>query len=149
LKNISVSNIGLTEIGLNRIADQIHSSALSIVRQGAKEIAELASKMAPVDEGDLEGAIKILGENSAGRNNRNVIFVGVDPEELGLGFTKYGYRYDIWTHEAVYNLGEKSVLKQLGQLPRVGPKYLERAVTELLPDLQLKLERSADKIRRL
>jgi hypothetical protein len=118
--------------------------ALDQMRVEAKEMAELAREMAPVDEGDLEKAIKVRetggGRGSSGQFRRKELVIEVDGD-MPAGTNKEGqtvtvgdYAYEIHEHMAPagtrYNLGPKSRAKQASQRTVVGGKYLERALVE-------------------
>lgn len=99
---------------------------------------------APVDEGDLESAIKVLRE-IRGSGNRLEIEVGVDIDDLDLQ-SRRGFRYDVFTHELMEGLGEKSMAKAAtvggtgGIQGRVGPKYLTRAIDAVMPELEAEMK---------
>jgi hypothetical protein len=111
-----------------------------MVQEGT-QIRDLARKMAPVDEGDLESAIKIRsvggGRNSKGQFAKKEIEIYVDdaqPTSDGKG-TVGEYAYIMHEHLApygVYKLGIRSQEKQLANPDvMVGGKFLERAVDEI------------------
>lgn len=130
--------VGKVKARLKRIGKRTNRAALAAVRRGAEEIADLAADYAPVDEGNLEDSIVVAEERSG--NSRIVIFIGVDPSRLGLGYKRYGFRYDIQMHEGVYNLGPLSQKKNSELGGGVGPKYLERALEELEEEIRTDVE---------
>jgi hypothetical protein len=116
---------------------------LAKLRAKANEVKELAQKMAPVDKGNLEQAIKVSGESGGvvrdalGRFARQEIDVYVDmemPIEDRPDKTIGDYAYIMHEHltpAGPLKLGEKSSEKQQGQNEIVGGKYLERALEEV------------------
>lgn len=141
---LKILGVKETLVNLRRTEQRTHKRLLRLMRRGAEDIRDLSREYAPVDEGNLEEAIEVgeSVENFMGRS-RNVEFVGVNPDKLGEGFTKYKYRYDIAMHEGSYNLGPLSQAKAQASGKQVGPKYLTRAWKELEPDLIAKAERIA------
>lgn len=138
------TQIMLGEIGMTakkRVTAKLHKKAL--------EIAALARRMAPIDEGNLEKAIKVFPEvvpvtrerNALGQFKRVDIIVYVDmemPVPERPGKTVGSYAYTMHEHLAPfgpYNLGERSEEKQSGQRELVGGKYLERAMEELAANI--------------
>lgn len=130
----------LAEVSSNtrrRVVRKLHEKAL--------EIAALAKKYAPIDEANLEKAIKVFPEvmpekrvrNSAGQFVRQDVFVYVDtdmPVPQRPGKTVGDYAYTMHEHLTPFgplNLGERSAAKQSGQREMVGGKYLERAMNEI------------------
>lgn len=87
-------------------------------------IAKEAKIRAPIDTGDLEGAItsKITSEKT--------VSVYVDEDKLNLE-DHQDYDYSVKMHEGTYNLGTRSRIKQ-EHYPNVtvGPKYLENAAND-------------------
>lgn len=130
--SIQVKGIDATSAAFRRIGKKTTSAALRESRKGMKAIRDRARDYAPVDEGNLEAAIE-LEEFVDGR--RKAWIVGVDVEQLGPGYQKTGFRYDIAMHEGVYKLGPLSEAKG-GAAAGVGPKYLERAVREIKPEIE-------------
>ena len=112
------------------------------MREQATEARDLARKMAPVDEGNLEEAIKVEevagGRDELGRFVRNSIQLYVDGDMVlpeNPNRTVGDYAMEIHEHQTPYGpipLGEKSQQKQEGQSEVVGGKFLERAVEEKL-----------------
>lgn len=135
MAGLRISGVQATLAKLERIGKRTNKAALRIVRAGAKDIADRASDYAPVDQGDLENSI-VVEEDRRG-NDRIVFYVGVDPSKLGEGYWRYGFRYDIEMHEGVYNPGPLSQAKnaRVGG-SGVGPKYLERALDEIGPEIE-------------
>ncbi len=141
---VRVAGIMETEIMLVQVAENTKRRAVRKLHEKALEIAALARKYAPIDEGNLEKAIKVypetIGErlrNEAGQFVRQEVFVYVDtdmpvPERPGETVGKYAYTmHEHLTPFGPLNLGELSAAKQSGQREMVGGKYLERAMTEV------------------
>lgn len=126
---------GLDEViaELERVGARTSEAERRLMEKSTEEIARIARDYAPVDEGNLESAIKTKRITGAGINNRTIHAVFVDKEELGEGYTMYGHRYDVMMHEdPAGNSGKgpksQAKAKKLGVL--VGPKFLERALEE-------------------
>lgn len=117
-----------------RQESKVQKGSLLALREAANLVVMAAKLNAPVDEGDLEGAISAIEERnrtSLGRFGVTVIKVGVDTSKLDLG-SRNGYDYSIRMHEDPdYKLGPLSEAKQatLGGVT-VGYKYLERALKD-------------------
>ena len=141
---VRVAGIMETEIMLVQVAENTKRRAVRKLHEKALEIAALARKYAPIDEGNLEKVIKVypetIGErlrNEAGQFVRQEVFVYVDtdmpvPERPGETVGKYAYTmHEHLTPFGPLNLGERSAEKQSGQREMVGGKYLERAMNEI------------------
>jgi len=127
--------LNLDTTGRKRVLKALYAQAL--------KVRDLARKFAPVDEGNLEKAIKVRPEqlgpvrDELGRFMRQEIEVYVDaemevPERPGK--TVGDYAYEIHEHLYPYgpwNLGPKSQDKQAGQSEMVGGGYLERAAEQI------------------
>lgn len=141
---VRVAGIMETEIMLAQVSETTKRRAVKKLHEKAVEIANLARKYAPIDEGNLEKAIKVFPEtigerarNEAGQFVRQEVFVYVDldmpvPERPGETVGKYAYTmHEHLTPFGPLNLGERSAEKQSGQREMVGGKYLERAMNEI------------------
>ena len=122
---------------LEGVGKDASREAFAAMKEGAKEIRDLAREYAPVDDGDLENAIVAEAVPS-----KNEIYIGIDPratDEHGRSVESYG----TMLHElqtigggslpaglGLYGLGPKSQAKDAGR-GIVGGKFLERAFTEL------------------
>lgn len=128
---------------LMNIADRSGRGAREELAKGAEDIKDLAILQAPIDDGNLERAIKVQKFSDATNNRRNTYSVYVD-EEVAAPNAKGGTvgDYAVMMHEGVYNLGVLSLDKQnsLGQGVRVGRKFLERALDKLDEDIKRKTE---------
>lgn len=127
---------------LMRLDVAVQAEMREYLYQSAEQIAELARLNVPVDEGDVENSIEVQIERRTGLRGANTVSVGVNRQKLEeLRIERYGedyrhYDYDIWLHEAVYNLGEKSemkndIVRSFHPKARVGNKFLERAFLAL------------------
>jgi hypothetical protein len=116
--------------------------AFGAILEGAKEIQELAIKMAPIDKGNLEEAIKIdeggSGRDAAtGRFTRKEVSVYVDmsmpvPDRPGKTVGDYAYEmHEHLTPVGPLQLGERSQEKQEGSSVVVGGGFMERALDAL------------------
>jgi len=135
---LKVHGDGLLVKRLQRTGETTSREALNAVRHGADNIAKLAVRMAPVDEGNLEKAIRVEDESERDASNRKVIRVGVDesmpiPGRPGKSVGDYATRI----HEGSYKLGKKSREKQSSDPSvAVGRKYLQRAAEKLEPQIK-------------
>ena len=139
-----VSGVSSTELSfrLDQVGDRAIRGISQAIREGAHDIAEKARSNAPVDQGNLEDAIKVDISRS-GVNGRVSATVYVDesmpaPELTPDGRIVKGTEYKVVgdyamkMHEGEYKLGKRSRAKASAG-HEVGPKYLERAVDEVLP----------------
>lgn len=113
-------------------------SVKGLIKAG-KRLQKLAIKMAPVDEGNLEKAIKMIPEGEGrerddlGRFVRTEVEVYVDmdmPVPQRPGKTVGDYAYEIHEHLTPMgqkNLGPKSNMKQMGSNVIVGGGFMTRA----------------------
>lgn len=139
---LSVKGISSTIQRLARTGDRTNKKALQILREGSRDIQELAKEYAPVDEGNLEDSI-VRVEDRSGPRGQIAIFVGVDKSRLGIGYTRYGYEYDVRMHEDYsYELGPKSREKAARNGKKVGAGYLIRAVEELEDEIRLDIQKA-------
>lgn len=130
---------------LEQVGERAVRGVSDEIKKGAEEIAELAIKYAPVDEGNLEDAIKVEFDRY-GINRRIRATVYVDLDVRGADGVPVG-RYAMAMHEGLapygsgaFNLGAKSRAKD-GGTGRVGGKYLERAINELSPEIFARVQR--------
>ena len=117
---------------ISRSEKRVMDGSLSALRAMAELVRDEARLNAPIDTGDLEGAIETFEDrtrNSKGQFGQVTIRVGVDTSKLKLE-DHAGYDYSIPMHEGIYNLGPKSEAKQERQGNIVGAKYLERALKD-------------------
>jgi hypothetical protein len=141
---IIVSGAIEAEEMLLKIDSNTKRRALGAIIEGAKQIQELAIKMAPIDHGNLEEAIKIEGaeggaarDAETGRFTRKEVTIYVDgdmPIPDRPGKTVGDYAYEIHEHlepKGPWQLGERSQEKQDGSDVVVGGGYLERALDAL------------------
>lgn len=126
---------------LSQGGTKAQKNAFRAMQKEGEEMADLARKMAPIDHGDLEKAIRTRsiggGRNARGQFTRKEVVIEVDGDQPAgeKGKTVGDYAYLIHEHMAPfgtrYKLGKRSQAKQNGQ-PNVivGGGYLERAVAE-------------------
>lgn len=138
---MAVKVVGVEEAG-NMIL-RIEETAKRRVRKKliakAREVQVLAIKMAPVDHGNLERAVKIRGDQEGavrdelGRFAKVEVEVYVDekapiPERPGKTIGDYAYEMHEHLEPAgPLKLGPRSQDKQAGQPEQVGGKFMERA----------------------
>jgi hypothetical protein len=137
---MSFNTQGMDELKLQlqRLRD-VSIVANAELKKCAGEIADLARKMAPIDEGNLEKAIKVRYEgvdrNALGQfvkgGGAYTIYVDNDmPVDGRDGKTVGDYAWIMHEHltpAGDMNLGPKSEEKQASQSIQVGGKFLERA----------------------
>lgn len=137
---IAVTGIEELRYLLEQTGKKAVEGVINQMKEEGREIRDLARKMAPVDEHNLERAIKVRavggGRDSAGRFARKSVEVFVDedtdvPSKPGRTVGEYAYiMHEHLTPYGHLRLGEKSLQKQGGQPELVGGGYLERAVEE-------------------
>jgi hypothetical protein len=141
---------GIEELAflIEQVGEKAKDGVVEQMRKEAFAMRDLARKMAPMDHGNLEEAIKVEttggGRNSLGQFTRKSFTVYVDmnmPSYDGRGIARYAYIM----HEQLYpagplNLGENSILKQLGQPDAmVGGLYMTRAADQISEGLMNRL----------
>jgi hypothetical protein len=136
---VKVSGIIDTQTMLLNVDTTAKKRVRSMLIRRAYNIQDMARKMAPIDTGDLEKAIKVIGDGPAsrdtlGRFTRVEIEVYIDmeaPVEGRPGKKMGDYAYEMHEHLTPYGrlqLGEKSRAKQAGSAGvMVGGGFLERA----------------------
>lgn len=110
---IEVLGIGETHLELERAGQRVHKRSLEVVRSYAYKMQGLARDYAPIKTGALKDSISV-GESRTG-NERTVVHVYVEPDKLGEGWTKYGFRYDEFM-ETKYNYMELAALHYEGEI---------------------------------
>lgn len=146
---LSIKRVEETIIRLRRMEEKTHKRILRRLRRAAIDIRDLARDNAPVDLGNLENAIEDIASREG---NREVRYVGVNPDKLGDGYQVNGFRYDIAMHIGIvngepYELGPRSRAKQ-NTGKDVGPFYLERAAKSLTPGIQADINRILSEVTR-
>jgi hypothetical protein len=141
---MGVKITGITEVEniALRVETDLKRRVFETLNRKAIEVRDLAIKMAPVDEGNLEGAIKVreagVSRGSDGTFTKGVSEVYIDmdmPVPHRPGKTVGDYAYEMHEHLfpfGPYNLGDLSEAKQStngGIL--VGGKFMERAALEV------------------
>jgi hypothetical protein len=133
--SIKVKGISSTMFALKRTGDRVHKGQLEYLDRASDRILKRAKEYAPVDEGHLEDALVKERIVDPTNNRRITIFVGVDPNDLGKGFTKYGHRYDEYVHEHLSPFGSggfngvtfSAGPGTLAKGPSAGGLFLQRA----------------------
>lgn len=138
---MSIEGIDSTRVKLSRIHARTSKRQLEAFRKGAKAIHELAIDNAPIKTGSLERSIT-MAEPEVGNFVRKDIFIGVDSRKLGVGFSKYGFRYDQYLNENAFKLGKLSQEKR-DSGKNVGPYFFQNAVNELEKGIAAELEKIA------
>jgi len=127
---VKVKGYGAIKANLDRTDKRVQKHSLEWLLMAGKIIAMEAQMRAPVDEHDLEKAIKADQDPEVrGMNRRKTVRVFVDLDALDLE-RRDGFDYATQMHEGIYNLGPKSAVKDSLTDVGVGPKYLERALEE-------------------
>jgi len=141
---VKVEGIISAENMLLRLDSTAKKRVVSVLIKRALEIRNMARKMAPIDDGDLEKAIKTRGtdggreRSDTGQFLKTRIEVYIDgdvPVEDRPGKTVGDYAYTIHEHVApagFMKLGPKSELKQATQSVVVGGAFMDRAVEEVM-----------------
>lgn len=126
---------------LMNVADRSSSGAREELAKGAEDIKDLAVLYAPIDEGNLEKAIKVQKFADVSNNRRNTYVVYVD-DDVAAPNAKGGTvgDYALQMHEGVYNLGVLSQDKEDSLGITVGRKFLERALDDLDDEIKRKTE---------
>lgn len=136
-----VRGLAPIKANMDRVGDRVEKHSIEWLRMAAGIVANEAKMRAPVDEGDLENAIKAQDDPEIrGMNRRKTVSVYVDLDALDLEGSHAGFDYATWAHEAVYNLGPLSQQKDAMTPVGVGPKYLERALDDNVPRLMRIIE---------
>ncbi|MDL2285095.1 hypothetical protein LJC19_08175 [Oxalobacter sp. OttesenSCG-928-P03] len=130
-----------------------------VMKDEAQKMMRLARAFAPIDDGDLESAIKVEelggGRGAGGRFSRKSIRVYIDGDVM----TDQGIRVDEYAmkmHELLdlpgrpgsgfYRLGPKSQAKAL--VSEVGGKFMERAFEERYKSLMTRISKVVSHNRR-
>lgn len=153
----SVKLLGLDSllVGLQRTEDRTHARLRRAVERGAKRIGDRAREYAPVDQHDLENAIRDDVRVRDARN-RLVMVVGVDYSRLGPGYSVSGFDYAVEMHENYpYPIGgipdlphlQGSYQKQASG-KRVGGQFLARALDEEMEGIQAEMRQILAEIGR-
>lgn len=135
-------------VQLKRLDVEVQARMREFMYQSAEKIRDLARLNMPVDDGHAEESIEAQVERFQGINRAHTVKVGINWEklrELRESANKdSSYRYDLWLHEAAYDLGEKSEekntwVKTFHPKAEVGSQFLLRAYQAL----RAHIERSA------
>lgn len=141
---------------IRQISDRAYRGVSDVMRQEAEVAAELAKNYAPVDEHNLERAIKVRADRT-GINGRYEVDVYVDEDMPAVSHNRNGSvtkgtedktvgEYAAIMHEGLapygsgaFNLGPES-LRKAGYGYDVGGKFLTRALDEIEYDLIVKAQ---------
>ncbi len=155
---VKVTGVTSTEEMLLRLDSTARRRVLRELIARGKELRDLAIKMAPIDHGNMEKAIKMRPEEGAGqarddlgRFTRTEVEIYIDmempiPERPGKVIGDYAY--EIHEHlepMGFMRLGPKSQQKQDGNPGfRVGGGFLRRAADEVDKTIDAELARVLD-----
>lgn len=123
--------------GLFRNADrETKREVFNVMREETYEIAEISKKQAPVDDGELEAAHKVVINRNQSDKAHYTIEVGGTIN--GVNVDEYAERI----HEGLWDeLGPKSIEKQAAVAPLiVGEFFLTRAFDNRLPTTLKRIE---------
>jgi hypothetical protein len=135
-----VTGVAGVILEMKRLGERTSRAALVQLRKEAKLIAEISQEQAPVLEGNLEMSHQVI--ETIGGARRVEIAIEVGGEVNGVDVNAY---ID-FIHEAVYQLGPKSLEKQ-GHVTRlVGRKFLERARDERQDKIAGAIETAIQKV---
>jgi len=136
--SVSIEGINLGLL-IEQVGDKVVRRAIDRMRVEGQKVAQKARDYAPVDEGNLEKAIKVSdtggGRNDLGQFTRKSVVIYVDgdmPVPERPGKTVGDYAYDIHEHlEPVgpKKRGERSEQKDAGRNV-VGGAFLTRAMND-------------------
>lgn len=148
---VKVSGIEELRLLLEQSGEKAVRGVFNKMVEEAGQIRDLARQYAPVDEGNLEAAIKVEveggGRDDRGRFVRKAVAVYIDPNTPAEdGKTVGEYAWLMHEHLTPYGplqLGERSQAKQSGQSGMVGGKFLERAASEREKDMVKRLAAEA------
>ena len=143
MSKVNCDVAGLT-FALTQIGERALRGISTVMEEEGAEIQALARSYAPVDEGDLESAIK-LEKDRSGEHGRTRVFVYVDmdaPADHG----KVVGDYAMLMHEGLapygsgaFHLGKLSIEKMMAG-NNVGGKFMERAAIDRLPILMSRVQ---------
>lgn len=138
-----IRGLAAVQARISRTEERVQANSLRAMRAMADLIVKAAKMNAPIDTGDLEGAIEAVEERNRtalGQFGQTTIRVGVNTSKLQLELHK-GFDYSIPMHEDPnYNLGPRSAAKQSAQGNTVGYKYLERALKDNEAEVRRRVE---------
>lgn len=137
-----VKGLQAVQARISRTEERVQDNSLKAMRAMAELVVKAAKMNAPIDTGDLEGAIEAIEERERtvqGRFGQTTIRVGVNTEKLQLELHR-GFDYSIPMHEDTYNLGPRSAIKQSILGNTVGYKYLERALRDNEAEIRRRVE---------
>lgn len=156
--SLDCSDIVKLKLRLLRLAEA-PQVANEVMKECAEELAEKARDMAPIDYGDLKGAIQVARRGAQGAGGRFVkgvsnyeIFINdrhpvSDPDKLKHGVTHVGqYAWYVHTHmhssaypNPKFMPSEASIRAGQEKGVEAGGQFLERAALMMMPALHAKL----------
>lgn len=144
-------------VNLKRLDTRVQAELREFMYDSAERIKELAQLNAPVDNHHVEGSIEVEVNKFAGINRAHTVSVGVNKDKLrqyreaAFGDGYQHFDYDVWLHEATYELGPESKdkndwVRSFHPRAAVGNKFLERAMLVLKPSIERRAQDHARKI---
>jgi hypothetical protein len=139
---VTVAGLFSVEEMFMRMDSTAKKRAKNKLVEKAYQLRDLARKMAPRDEGNLESAIQVRGDETGardelGRFTRIEVEIYIDfdmevPQRPGKTVGDYAY----FIHEQLepvgpWRLGEESQAKQAGQSEQVGGGFMTRAAAAI------------------
>jgi hypothetical protein len=147
------AQINATQASITNKANTSRRAGQRRLKKGAEDIRETALDYAPYFDGNLEDSI-ILEAPRSGPNGRTVFEVSIDRSAPGSNGAKSMNDYATWIHEANYNLGKFSALKDqslggsglgYGQGGVVGRKFLFRALEKHVKNIEKEVREAVEK----
>lgn len=144
---VRIKGVNETTYALERLGQRTNEAMLKIAREGSEAIAKSARLNAPVDTGDLEGAIEVKAEPT-GINRRIVFIIGIDESKI---INRHEAGYYVKVHEHLPQLGPKSKLKNMAVRAMateeyVGDQYLTRAVDQHTYEIKDKIAKAVKEL---
>ncbi len=131
---LKIKGIDATLSTFREIDRRFTEEAGAAVEKGAKDIAALARKYAPIDKGDLERSIRAQRVND-GRSTKWRVKVGGTQGGRNVSEYALAAHEGFSTNRKSWSLGKKSKAKAAALGVPVGPGYLRRAFTQLSPSI--------------
>jgi hypothetical protein len=142
--SITIEESGSLSALIQQVGARAVRGVYAQMKVEAEKVAQKAREFAPVDEGNLEQAIKVReaggGRNELGQFERKSVEVYVDaqmpvPERPGKTVGDYAYEmHEHLTPAGPLQLGPKSEAKNAGS-GQVGGKYMERAADAVAAEI--------------
>lgn len=150
------ANMGAIAARIQQVTERSTRGVLDVMREERDNAMDLVRDFVPVDEGNLEDAIR-KGETPSGPHGRHEVDVYIDMNHPAPHFNADGSitkgtegkvtgDYALQIHEDMsYQLGPKSQEKNTRLGGGVGPKFMDRALDEIEGRL---LARAREKVRK-